>query len=250
MDGLYANLAHASYWIICLYIHQDELLVPDNGYGESVSFNRLMIVRLMHFGMLGFSALLLSFISFLARHIDSSEEQVRSPYNSPARFTESLSPGENSSCNGYQGFDTYTASLWESRRGRKQTYIRGHFRSEWLQDIFFGTEKPLGLHNTLSFSLLAVMGAFSQMTLAWALDQVVDLNNGLDISHPLEFSEELLCLAAMFTWSGVVLIISLAINMLFKRERTLDKDESMPAFIRVSFIVLALYTCLNAVVRT
>lgn len=98
--------------------------------------------------------------------------------------------------------------------------------------------------------MLAVMGAFSQMTLAWALDQVVDLNNGLDTSQPLDFTEELLCLAAIFTWSGVVLAISLAINMLFKREKSLEKEENLPAFMRVSFTVLSLFTCLNLVVRT
>jgi len=88
------------------------------------------------------------------------------------------------------------------------------------------------------------------MTLAWALDQVVDLNNGLDTSHPLDFTEELLCLAAIFTWSGVVLAISLAINMLFKREKCLEKEENLPAFMRVSFTVLSLFTSLNLVVRT
>jgi hypothetical protein len=56
------------------------------------------------------------------------------------------------------------------------------------------------------------------MTLAWALDQIVDLNNGLDESHSLTFTEEMLCLATVFSWSGIVLVIGLIINMLFKRE--------------------------------
>ncbi len=68
MIGVYAGLCHAAYWILSLYIHKEEVLKPEKfGRHEVLHFNRLMMMRLVHFGLLGFCGILVSLSSFIVR---------------------------------------------------------------------------------------------------------------------------------------------------------------------------------------
>jgi hypothetical protein len=47
---------------------KSEVEYPYWYYYGAISFNRLMMVRLIHFGLLGFCGILVSFASFIMRH--------------------------------------------------------------------------------------------------------------------------------------------------------------------------------------
>ena len=79
----------------------------------------------------------------------------------------------------------------------------------------------------------------------------MDLNNGLDDSHQLNFLEEVLCLNAIFSYSGFIIVITLAINVLFKREEHARyQEETMTSFMRTAFLVLIVYFPLSTIIRT
>lgn len=88
------------------------------------------------------------------------------------------------------------------------------------------------------------------MILAWALDQVIDLNNGLDISHHLSFNEELLCLATIFTYSLFCLLLGVCTKFLCDKDDPKVEDESLSTLMTVLFTLLLLFMPLNTFVRT
>jgi hypothetical protein len=88
------------------------------------------------------------------------------------------------------------------------------------------------------------------MIIAWALDQVIDLNNGLDVSHPLTFNEEILCLSTLFSYSITCVLVSLSNKYLCEKDDTLQEDESLSQLMTVLFTLLAVFMPLNTFVRT
>jgi hypothetical protein len=88
------------------------------------------------------------------------------------------------------------------------------------------------------------------MILAWALDQVIDLNNGLDVSHPLRFKEELICLTTVFSYSICCLALGITSKFLCERDDPRQEEESISSFMTVSFILIALFLPINTLVRT
>lgn len=69
--GFLAGFFHALYWVVTLYIHRKEVLYPDEPSPiEYLPFNRLMYIRLMHYGLQGFCGIIMSFVSFLSRQAD------------------------------------------------------------------------------------------------------------------------------------------------------------------------------------
>lgn len=88
------------------------------------------------------------------------------------------------------------------------------------------------------------------MILAWALDQVIDLNNGLDVSHPLRFKEELICLTTIFSYSISCLLLGISSKFICERDDPRQEEESISSFMTVSFILLAVFLPINTFVRT
>jgi hypothetical protein len=72
--------------------------------------------------------------------------------------------------------------------------------------------------------LATVVSVASQMIIAWGIDQVIDLNNGLNVSLPLTYNEEVLCLATLFSYSVCTIIVALAYKYMIADD---DKDESI-----------------------
>ena len=85
------------------------------------------------------------------------------------------------------------------------------------------------------------------MLMAWSIDKVIDLNNGLDVSHPLNFSEEVLCLGTVFCYSWVLLVASLIYHYLIKESET---EENMSKFITGFYLLAFSYLIHNTFVRT
>jgi hypothetical protein len=54
---------------------KSEVEYPYWYYYGAISFNRLMMVRLIHFGLLGFCGILVSFASFIMRHAFKEEPE-------------------------------------------------------------------------------------------------------------------------------------------------------------------------------
>jgi hypothetical protein len=71
-------------------------------------------------------------------------------------------------------------------------------RDEWIKIIVCG-----------------LLNVLSQMSFAWALDKVIDLNNGLNINFPLTFNEEILCLATLFSYSLITIFCTLIYRYLY-----------------------------------
>lgn len=85
------------------------------------------------------------------------------------------------------------------------------------------------------------------MLIAWSLDQVIDLNNGLDVSHPLSYKEEVLCLGTVFGYSWILLFAAL-VYLYIIREDTIE--ESMSKFMSTFYILALCFILHNALVRT
>lgn len=83
--------------------------------------------------------------------------------------------------------------------------------------ILFGT-KMFGAFNVVFIAIVTLISIISQMILAWALDQVIDLNNGLDVSHHLKFNEEILCLTTIFSYSIVCVISGMFVKFLCEND--------------------------------
>jgi hypothetical protein len=88
------------------------------------------------------------------------------------------------------------------------------------------------------------------MILAWALDQVIDLNNGLDVSHPLRFKEELICLTTVFSYSICCLVLGITSKLLCEKDDPRQEEESISTFMTVSFLLLGVFLPINTLVRT
>ena len=72
--GFFAGFFHALYWVVTLYIHRKEVLYPDEPSPiEYLPFNRLMYIRLIHYGLQGFCGIIMSFVSFLSRQADLAQ---------------------------------------------------------------------------------------------------------------------------------------------------------------------------------
>ena len=72
--GLVSGFFHALYWVITLYIHRKEVLQPDEPSPiDYLPFNRLMYIRLIHFGLLGFCGIIMSFVYFLSRQANLAQ---------------------------------------------------------------------------------------------------------------------------------------------------------------------------------
>lgn len=85
------------------------------------------------------------------------------------------------------------------------------------------------------------------MILAWALDQVVDLNNGLADSFPLTFSEEVLCLATVFSYSSVMMLVSLTYKFICSEDQ--KKGDDNMGFMSMGFAILVVLIPLNMIIR-
>lgn len=86
MNGLWAGVFHAGYWLLSLYIHRKDVLEPETIFADAkpIPFNRLMLIRLIHFGMLGFCGLLVAFFTLIAQQaiiLNDSSPQTPNPAN-------------------------------------------------------------------------------------------------------------------------------------------------------------------------
>ena len=95
--------------------------------------------------------------------------------------------------------------------------------------------------------MFGVINIVQQMSFAWALDKVIDLNNGLNINSPLTFKEEVICLAALFSYSFITLLCGMAVNYLISKE---DKEENSSRLLLTLFFLFILFLPLNTIIRT
>jgi hypothetical protein len=76
--ALWAGTFHAGYWLLTLYIHRKDVLLSETSFADikPIPFNRLMLVRLMHFGMHVFCGLFVAFIAFVSSQVIVYEKPI------------------------------------------------------------------------------------------------------------------------------------------------------------------------------
>ena len=91
--GFLAGFFHALYWVVTLYIHRKEVLYPDEPSPiEYLPFNRLMYIRLIHYGLQGFCGIIMSFVSFLSRQADLAQRLSYKKDDSKEHSSNKMSP--------------------------------------------------------------------------------------------------------------------------------------------------------------
>lgn len=105
------------------------------------------------------------------------------------------------------------------------------------------------LTQTCKLAMTSILSVSQQMVLAWSLDQLIDLNNGLDTSHPLAYREELLCLISLFSFSVVVLVVALIKHYLCTTH-ALQKQSKVASWMTVGYLMLGQLILADLFVRT